>query len=260
MVQHFQAICHLRPSRLIQRLAGSIPLTQPGSLALPAEAIEGAVTRFVGAPHHAAAAVAWCSGCCMSGESTGLHPVFLGGGRRIRRLCFDAKFCPGLWGRSGESPELVSLVEQWAAKGHILVLGCGAASVAGRLNPKAYATLLGVDLSTEAVARARLFESEKNHFQIGDMVEFECPKDYSMILFSDTLYYAPFYCRKWLLDRLCRNLTTNGRIIVAVAWPKRYRAMLKMIRRNFQVCLDRPLQGEKRHVIIFSAPQNAASE
>lgn len=173
------------------------------------------------------------------------------GGTRLRSLSFDEKFKSGVWKFDTESPELVALVGKQSVKGHILVLGCGAAPIAKELHPDSYESLLGIDISAEAIAKASRQNSKKIRFEIGDMLGFQCPHPYDVILFSDSLYYVPSLFRKRLLRKLQKSLTPKGCIIVAIAQPERYVGILKMIRQGFEVQIDRQLEGEQRHVLVF---------
>jgi trans-aconitate methyltransferase len=174
------------------------------------------------------------------------------GSTKLRRLTFDGRFRTGIWDFSTESPGLVRLVEQYSAGGQILVLGCGSCPIAGMLDPATFGSFIGVDLSQEALARAGRFASEKVHFELADMVSYRVAGRPDVVLFSDSLYYAPPFTREKLLRRLCGELSPRGRIIVAIAQPRRYAGLIEMIRAQFSVELDSPLEGEGgRHVLVF---------
>jgi len=173
------------------------------------------------------------------------------GWKTLQSLSFDAKYESGDWNFTNETPTLVHLVEKYSLKGHILVLGCGAAPIASALNQNSYETFLGVDLSEEAINIARQQTTDKIHFEIGDMVNYQCARSYDVILFSDCLYYVPLFFRKGLLKRMSRNLTSTGRIIVVLAQPAKYETIIRMIRRNFAVEVDGVLEGSERHVLVL---------
>ena len=173
------------------------------------------------------------------------------GGRKLRSLSFDRKFTSGDWNFSSESPDLVELVEKYCRNGHILVLGCGAAPIAGALNPARFQSLLGIDLSREAIAAANKHANERICFGLGDMAAYQCTRGYDVILFSNSFYYLRWWSRKSLLRRLSRSLTPDGRIIVSLAQPARYSGILAMIRSHFAVDVDRELHGAGGHVLVF---------
>ncbi|HEU6449331.1 MAG TPA: class I SAM-dependent methyltransferase [Verrucomicrobiae bacterium] len=182
----------------------------------------------------------------------GIHYFFTRfGGSTLRRLSFDEKYRSGEWKFEGDNPELARLVEQHSNNGHILILGCGSAPIASALNPESFRSVLGIDLSPEAIASAKKRAGEKIRFEVGDMTRFQCCKNYDVILFSDSLNYVNWFARRWLLKKLCRHLTPHGRIIVVTAEPERYAGILRMIRRHFTVELDRKLACSSRHVLTF---------
>jgi trans-aconitate methyltransferase len=174
------------------------------------------------------------------------------GGSKLSGMSFDEKFRRKDWDFTGESPDLVELVEKHSSKGHLLLMGCGTAPIVSALNPDSYDSLLGVDLSTEAVSIASQRANERIRFEVGDMNRHRFSRDYNVILFSESLYYVHWFKRKKLLGRMQQHLAPGGRIIVTIADPKRYSDILSMVRRNFTVDVDRPIRSSERHVLVFS--------
>ena len=171
----------------------------------------------------------------------------------LRARSFDEKFRSGQWNfSSDQSSELVQVVEQYAGGGDILMLGCGTGSIVDALDPRKFATFMGIDISSEAITRARQRATEKVRFETGDILRYECPKDYRVILFSESIYYIKPWRRKQLLKRLQQNLAPGGAIIVTIAQPKRYSGILAMIRRSFHAIIDRPFAGSSRHLLVFN--------
>jgi trans-aconitate methyltransferase len=174
------------------------------------------------------------------------------GSDALRKQSFDEKYRDGTWNFAADrSSEMVALVEGYAQQGQILVLGCGTAAIASALDAGKFASLLGVDLSEEAIARARKQENEKIRFQVGDMLKHQCATSYDLILFPESIYYVSVFRRKRLLKRLAQCLTKGGRIMVTLAQPNRYAGTLRMIRRCFQVVEDRYFLESKRYLIVF---------
>jgi 2-polyprenyl-3-methyl-5-hydroxy-6-metoxy-1,4-benzoquinol methylase len=179
------------------------------------------------------------------------------GWKELRSASFDEKFRNGDWIFSGENPDLVRLVEEHCHNGHILTLGCGTAPIAGALNPERFQSFLGVDLSTEAIHLARKHANEKVHFETGDMLKHRCQRRYDVILFPNSIYYVSWWSQKRLLRKLRRQLSPNGKMIITLAQPVRYAKILKMVRENFNIELDRDLDPLNRNssagrVTIFS--------
>jgi 2-polyprenyl-3-methyl-5-hydroxy-6-metoxy-1,4-benzoquinol methylase len=170
----------------------------------------------------------------------------------LRGLAFDEKYQRGDWNFKGESSnELPSVVQKYLRGGDLLILGCGGASILDSFEPAAFSSVLGLDLSTEAVRLASRFARENILFQVGDMVGFQCPRDYDVILFSESLYYVPSSRQEEVLRRLAGNLKAEGALVVTLAQARRYHAIIELIRRCFQVVEDRKFSNSERHLIVF---------
>lgn len=171
---------------------------------------------------------------------------------RLRSLAFDAKYRRGDWDFAGESSdELPLTVLQYGRGGDLLILGCGGASILASFEPAIFASVLGVDLSQEAIRRASRFATANITFTPGDMTTFQCERPYDVILFSESLYYVPLAKELELLNRLSKCLKPGGAFIVTLAQPKRYRAIIELIRASFQVLEDRNFVGSARRLLVF---------
>ncbi len=174
------------------------------------------------------------------------------GGSRLRAASFDQKYASGDWNfETDNSSELASVVEKYAAKGKILMLGCGTGSIATKLAPESFESFQGIDLSHEAISRAKLRETERIRFEVCDIVSYRCSAKYNVILFSEALYYINPLYRESLLKRCSQDLTRDGWIIVTIAQPLRYAGILRMIRRSFDVVEDRCFHRSSRRLLVF---------
>jgi|GEM_PF-987266 len=174
------------------------------------------------------------------------------GPTRLRSLAFDEKYRRGDWNFKGESSdELSSTIRKYLHGGDLLILGCGGASILDGFEPTAFSSVLGLDLSAEAVRLASRFARENILFQTGDMVTFQCPRAYDVILFSESLYYVPPSQQEEVLKRLVGHLKLGGVFIVTLAQSKRYHAIIELIRRCFQIVEDRKFSGSERHLLVF---------
>lgn len=170
----------------------------------------------------------------------------------LRAAVFDEKFRNGEWRFVSKSDDpLVAIVEQHAAGGDILMLGCGTASIAPVLRQDAYRSFLGIDISTEAIRQARQWENEKIGFEVGDMCRICSTRRYTVILFSESLYYVPVWRRIDLLERLGTNLEPQGVFIVTFAEPRRFWRTLSRIRSVFDMIADSRFPGRERWVLVF---------
>ena len=176
------------------------------------------------------------------------------GPRRLRSLAFDEKYISGDWSppTDGES-ELPIVTSRYLRKGDLLIMGCGGCSVLKGLESLGLNSALGIDLSPEAIRLANRYASEKITFQIADMVSFDCPRSFDVILFSESLYYITASQQKAVLGRLAARLNQGGVFIATFAQAVRHHSILERIRDAFQVVEDRPFVGSKRHLIVFRA-------
>jgi SAM-dependent methyltransferase len=180
------------------------------------------------------------------------HLVTRFGPSRLRSLAFDAKYRRGDWNFTGESSdELPSTVLRRARGGDLLILGCGSACILASFKPGAFSSVLGVDLSEEAIRLARRFANGNISFSVGDMTMFQCPKSYDVILFSESLNYVPSSRQLGLLKRLSDHLKPGGAFIVTLAQARRYHAIIEMIRGSFHMLEDQNFTGSERHLLVF---------
>jgi 2-polyprenyl-3-methyl-5-hydroxy-6-metoxy-1,4-benzoquinol methylase len=176
------------------------------------------------------------------------------GPQKWRSIAFDEKYRLGHWCfKSGGAAELASVIQQYLRHGDLLIMGCGGAGVLESLEPRALNSVLGIDISQEAIRLASRFVSDNVSFQLADMVTYECLQPYDVILFSESLYYVPLADQKSLLTRLAVHLKTGGTFIATFAQAKRYWKMIEGIRKNFSVIEDHTFPGSDRHLIVFKS-------
>jgi 2-polyprenyl-3-methyl-5-hydroxy-6-metoxy-1,4-benzoquinol methylase len=181
------------------------------------------------------------------------------GWRQLRSLAFDEKYRRGDWKFQHDGTgELAPVIGRYLAGGDLLIMGCGGASILKDLPSANLNSALGIDLSPEAIRLAGQFASKNISFQQADMVTFQCPRSYDVILFSESLYYVPTVGQVSLLRRLAASLKPDGVFVVTVAQAKRYRDVLDGIRKNFAVLEDHSFAGSNRHLIVFRSPGGKA--
>lgn len=174
------------------------------------------------------------------------------GPARLRSLAFDEKYRRGDWNYNGESSdELSTTIRKHMHGGDLLIMGCGGASILASFKPSAFSSVLGLDLSAEAVRLANRFTCRNIRFQVEDMVTFQCSKEYDVILFSESLYYVPKTQQEGLLKRLAGHLKPEGVFIVTLAQAKRYHTIIELIRGSFLVIEDCKFANSERHLLVF---------
>jgi SAM-dependent methyltransferase len=172
-------------------------------------------------------------------------------GRAVRRWAFDQMYRTGKWHFDENHPELISAIEEYSSNGAILILGCGTASIVSYLNQNAFRYLLGIDISPEAISKARRQSTAKVHFKVADILEYQCERNFDVILFSESLYYIRDTEQEELLRRLGRHLTPSGCFIVTLSNPKEYTGIIQMIKAGFQVLRESYFTGVDRLFLIF---------
>lgn len=169
-----------------------------------------------------------------------------------RRWAFGQMYKSGRWVFDDRCEDLIAIIEQYANHGHILMFGCGTASILSHLNPDAFEQALGVDLSPVAIAIAeRKYATPKIRFLVGDMLEYSFQNPVDAILFSESLYYVKLSRCEAFLKRAGQNLTASGRMIATIAHPARHLEHIELVRRAFTVSKEGPLDGSERYLMVF---------
>jgi 2-polyprenyl-6-hydroxyphenyl methylase/3-demethylubiquinone-9 3-methyltransferase len=175
------------------------------------------------------------------------------GPQRLRSMAFDEKYRRGHWRFQGgdSTGELPGIVRRYLRQGDLLVLGCGGSAILEGLEADGVNSVLGLDLSEEALRLASRYASSKVIFQIANMETFACPRSYDVILFSESLNYVPGTRQIALLNRLGVHLKPGGAFVVTLAESKRYEDIIERVRENFQVLEDHLFPNSTRHLLIF---------
>jgi len=183
------------------------------------------------------------------------------GPERLRGLAFDGKFGQGGWDfpAAGEN-ELAGVVRRYLGAGDLLMMGCGGASILENLDTAGLSSVLGIDISGEAIRLADRFASDRVSFLQADMVKFVCPRSYDVILFSESLYYVPAAQRDPLLRRLAGHLKPNGAIVATFSQATRYRKIIGDIRRQFVALEARTFTASTRYLMVFRPPEPASQQ
>ncbi len=173
------------------------------------------------------------------------------GSQRMRAAAFDQKYRSGAWSFPPDD-QLAFVVRHYLRGGDLLLMGCGGSAVLKALKSSEFTSALGVDISEEAINLAGRFSSDRVSFTLADMVTFECPHSYDVILFSESLYYISLREQTALLRRFDAHLKPDGVFVVTVCESTgRYLDLLSEIRRNFTVIEDRDFHGSERHYVVF---------
>jgi len=178
----------------------------------------------------------------------------------IKKFLWNVQFSGGKWNclntTSGDC--VYAYVEKYARDGRILDLGCGSGNTGNELEAKAYRHYTGVDISDVAIETARRRTGEnrranKNIYFQSDLLTYAPTQPHDVILFRDSLYYAPMAMIGPMLERYSRYLKERGVFIVRLwGWGgSKQDTIVAIIERNFEIVEKHVSQEPKAVVIVF---------
>lgn len=97
----------------------------------------------------------------------------------------------------------------------ILDLGCGFGSLCKYLNEDDFSSLLGVDLSDTAIAKAKKKKYSNTNFIVADIQKFETNEKFDIIILNEVIYYLDDYLET--LSRFSKFFKNeNGYFIISI--------------------------------------------
>lgn len=172
----------------------------------------------------------------------------------LRQAAFDGVYESGRWDALDRkaSADLLAAVRTHARGGSILDLGCGTGLLASSLPAGSFRRYLGVDVSTEALARAQEKASDCVAFALGDIEKFDQEDKYDLIVFQESLMYVNPLSRRHILQKYASWLAPEGRFLVTVVQSARFASMLNMIREHYRIIEDRTLENSRHwQLLVF---------
>ena len=184
------------------------------------------------------------------------------GNLRARKRIWDAEFRAGQWDYlerkrsvSASKDAVYHFLHQYSGNGNILDLGCGTGKTGFEMDDDKYSCYTGVDVSDVAIERAysRCKESErslkKNEYFAADIVNYIPQRQYRIILFRESIYYVRRFQIKKMLRHYAKHLDEDGVFIVRMCDHRRYKAITKLIEKNFKV-MEKYTEGDHGTIII----------
>jgi SAM-dependent methyltransferase len=119
-----------------------------------------------------------------------------GYGRPLPKAVLDGEYSSGAWSHFHELPELsrqvlvAGLVPQLHSNPAVLDIGCGSGRLAQLFQPFALRRYVGVDISTEGLARARALNLPRCEFIEADFETWRPTGKFDVILFTECIGYA----------------------------------------------------------------------
>ncbi len=136
-----------------------------------------------------------------------------------------------------------------APKGRIVDIGCGDGKLTSQL-PGDSREVVGLDISLEAIKRAKEHERENLKFSVHNIERDPLMGDNSLIICEDVLYYIPFISMKKVTKRLSDALILGGILLVIDYLPE------DMDTRYYYWLLSRSLTPIRIEPVTYE-PENA---
>ena len=188
------------------------------------------------------------------------------GSATIKKNLWNKEFANGRWDYIENTPDdcIYFYLKKYGGNGSILDLGCGSGNTGNELDPGAYSSYTGIDVSDVAVQKARARSQltgrlEKNQYFQSDILAYVPTKSYNLILFRESIFYIPLGKIKAALDKFSKNLAPGGVFIVRMCDREKYRGILQIIKEGYEIVDEYLPEQVKTIVIVFRPPPAAKS-
>lgn len=188
------------------------------------------------------------------------------GPSKLKRYFWDKEFAGTKWDfiDHTESDCVYESLEKYVNKGSLLDLGCGPGNTANELSADMYQKYIGVDISEEALAKARRRTEEsgrgnKNFFVRHDFLNYAPAQEFDVILFRESIYHVPIGKIKKTLSHYAKYLKANGVFVIRIATSDaehagadkpRPMAMVQLMEREFDIVEKRHYEQVSRPVVL----------
>jgi 2-polyprenyl-3-methyl-5-hydroxy-6-metoxy-1,4-benzoquinol methylase len=188
----------------------------------------------------------------------------------LKRRVWDKEYAEDKWHFADHTVGdcVYAALEKYAASGDILDIGCGSGNTGTEMEESTYRSYLGVDISEEALNKARKRSAEsgrqgKNSFECADFLSYTPGRRFDVILFRESLYHVPPNKIKSTLDRYAAHLKEGGVLIVRMFTADRKTSetkhrplsMFATIESEFEV-VDRTVDKDKgRSTVVVFRPK-----
>lgn len=175
-----------------------------------------------------------------------------GGGKPVPEAALDEEYRSGHWEHFFSPDEQARhevLREMISAQGEMLSLldlGCGSGRLAAMLEPARLRSYLGVDLSSEGLARAEKLQLPHGRFLKADFETWRPSENYNVITFNECLGYARFPART--ATAFAGYLSPGGRMIISHFRWGNHEAIWRSILEEFLVVEERTVKNGKGQI------------
>jgi 2-polyprenyl-3-methyl-5-hydroxy-6-metoxy-1,4-benzoquinol methylase len=149
---------------------------------------------------------------------------------------WDWEYSHGVWDflhNESEVPRLETLSKMITGKPvkTILEIGSGEGLLGKYLPKSAYNHFLGIDISKEAIEKAKVYQSAKMIYLPANMETYKATESFDLVIFNECLYYANNPIK--LFNRYLQFVRPSGFIITSIADHPKHQKLLIKLRKQF---------------------------
>jgi SAM-dependent methyltransferase len=192
------------------------------------------------------------------------------GNSSLKRFVWNSEYRIGKWNYLRAKPTrpiadrdiVLPILEIYSKDGDILDLGCGNGTTGFEIACTSYRQYVGVDISAVAVGEAIVSAQRdptragKNRYAADDISTFIPDQRFSVVLFRECIYYFSRSTIIRILSRYSSFLTSNGVFIVRLHDREKYKGIVALIERNYEV-IERRSPAQNRAIVMVFSPRRA---
>ena len=173
-------------------------------------------------------------------------------GRPIPRETWDRQYRDGAWESLDSLDELdhylviAGYIHKLFVSPTVLDVGCGPGRLGEVLEGGTCKGYLGIDLSPEAIKRARRRTAARARFRVADLDAWNPPRRFSVIVFCESLNYATHPA--FTLMRYTRALEPQGVFIVSLYRHANHRRIWRHVARAFVILEAATVTNRKQQI------------
>ncbi len=188
------------------------------------------------------------------------------GPQKAKQRIWDSEYASGRWdylskftGRVvGAKDPVYMFLDKYCPGAAVLDLGCGSGFTVLEMTD-AFREYVGIDISSVAIEKAKaavqndLSRAQKSRFLVSDIANFAPDREFSVILFRESIYYFPL---RELLNHYCSYLAPGGVFIIRLYNRHKFKRIVDFLETNFHI-LEQHAPEDSAEIIIVCSPRKA---